>query len=89
MASLGGVEDLALFLLGIPDGPEDDDDVDDLLMERFGVDLEQFAVVVEALLPLCMVARGALSDQVYHGFADREDNLWLVKKPYDGPKAGG
>ncbi|MFP8968550.1 hypothetical protein ACKC9G_18355 [Pokkaliibacter sp. CJK22405] len=47
---------------------EDDEDFDSPLIEKFGIDFDQFCNVVEALLPLTPTLQSPLTDAVYHAF---------------------
>lgn len=70
-------EELVMFLLGI----EDCDTESDLIEQfeaKYGVGWENGYKLVKDLLPLCMVAKGALSDKVYQGFATAGG--WLCKR---------
>lgn len=53
-----------------------DDEIDDALEEKLGVDFDGFMAVAAALLPLVTVAKGGLSDTVRKGFG--KDGLWLL-----------
>lgn len=46
----------------------DDEDFDTPLMEKFGVDLEQFGEIANALLPLTPVVSSPLTKVNYHAF---------------------
>ncbi|MGL4602232.1 MAG: hypothetical protein ACRCVE_12340 [Plesiomonas sp.] len=45
-----------------------DEDFDTPLIEKFGVDLEQFGNIAEALLPLTPTVMSGLTNTVYHAF---------------------
>lgn len=46
----------------------DDENFDDPLLEKFGVDLEQFGEIAEALLPFTPTLRSELTETIYHAF---------------------
>ncbi|EGG0282950.1 hypothetical protein ACWAOL_004510 [Vibrio parahaemolyticus] len=46
----------------------DDEDFDSPLLEKFGVDLEQFGAIAEALLPLTPTVQSPLTGTVSHAF---------------------
>lgn len=56
----------------------DDEDFDSPLMEKFGVDLEQFTKIAEALLPLTPVIGSELTKQLYHAFGRKAEGHWLA-----------
>lgn len=47
---------------------DDDEDFDTPLMEKFGVDFDQFAEVASALMPLTPTVQSPLSGEVSHAF---------------------
>lgn len=46
----------------------DDEDFDTPLLEKFGVDLEQFGEIASALLPFTPTLHSELTKTVYHAF---------------------
>lgn len=77
MSSIWEAEELARHLCGLPDNDEDTD-VDEALMEKFDVDLEQFTAITEALLPLCVMHTSELTGKSYQGFG--KDGLMLMQR---------
>ena len=61
---------------------EDDDDLDEELICEilYGISLGNFNILIEALLPLCMVSKSVLTDTTLQGFADLSKNMFLVKR---------
>lgn len=60
--------------------PEDDSDVeeiDDLLVDRFGIDVCVFADLLERLLPFCASGISPATGTGYRGFA--KDGCFIVK----------
>lgn len=75
-------EDLIRHLCGA-DADDDDVDMDDLVDERFGITAEEFAKVIDAVLPLVAVGKSPISGQAYRGFAlvDADGSgRWLLKR---------
>jgi hypothetical protein len=63
-------EELADAVLGLTeDQVNDAPDYDALLDDKFGVDLETFASIADALLPFTLPARTAITGELYKGFA--------------------
>jgi hypothetical protein len=71
-AALGMTEDQIEVIL------DDDEDFDSPLMEKFGVDLEQFTKIAEALLPLTPMVQSELSNEILHAFGRRMGSGWLA-----------
>lgn len=78
-AVLGMTEDQIEVIL------DDDEDFDSPLMKKFGVDLEQFTKIAEALLPLTPVVSSELSKQFYHAFGREMEGAWfaIVKQKHE------
>ena len=73
-------EKLAHAVLGLTDEQgEDAPDYDALLADKFGVDLETFWSIAEALIPFTIPDRAALSGELFRGFAT--DWYFIVKRP--------
>lgn len=89
MSNLWQVQDLAAAALGISedewdriqDESAEDETLNQQLDERFGVDLEQFGNVVDALLPFTPIVE--INGNRYHAFAIEKNGVGrcLVKKP--------
>lgn len=56
--------------------------VDEILMEKFDINEEQFVEVAKALLPFSHIGKSGLSDQHFIGFANHEKEMWLFKQNY-------
>ncbi|MFK8302665.1 hypothetical protein ACI75Y_07110 [Capnocytophaga stomatis] len=79
--SIWDIEQLACKITGL-DYDEIDADtsvIEDKLYEEFEIDLDNFAKIISRLLPLIDVGKSPLTKKVYKGFADNENNCWLVK----------
>lgn len=46
----------------------DDEDFDSPLLEKFGVDIEQFGDIAKALLPLTPTIMSPMTNTIYHAF---------------------
>jgi len=53
-------------------------ELENILYDKFEISIEQLYILVEALLPLCTIAKSEITDKIYQGFGI--DNLWLIKK---------
>ena len=62
---------------------EDDEDLEEGDLERIlynycDIDLDQFYLLIERLLPLCEHAKSGLTDIPYRGFG--KNGVWLIKQ---------
>jgi hypothetical protein len=71
-------EEVAMAILGIDEDAAEDADIDNLLIDRFDVNLEQFQKIAEALLPFTVPTRTALMGTLCQGFA--KDGCFIVKQ---------
>ena len=71
-AALGLTEDQTDAII------DDDEDFDSPLMAKFGVDLEQFTKIAEALLPLTPMVESERTKEVFHAFGRRMGSGWLA-----------
>lgn len=77
------VIELAIAALGLDEVSddeiiEDDDAIEEMLIEKFNVNFHQFCCVAEALIPLTLPARSALTEKLYKGFT-RDGESWVFK----------
>jgi len=73
-------EELAVAILGFCDDDElDSDTIEQKVLEKFDVSLEQFAAVADALMPFTVPARAAISGETFSGFV--KDGAFIVKAP--------
>ncbi|EJL6420001.1 TPA: hypothetical protein SLZ57_003512 [Vibrio cholerae] len=87
--SLLDIEMLAGAALGLTEEQteniiNDDEDFDSPLLEKFGVDLEQFGDIAQALLPFTPTVQSGLSGVVYHAFVrqlGKGDFMAIAKVP--------
>ena len=62
---------------------EDDEDLEEndleqILYDKIDIDIDQFYLLIERLLPLCEHAKSELTNKVYQGFG--KDNMWIIKR---------
>lgn len=70
-------EELLMGLFNISDELYETTDFDELTMEHFDISFEQFANVVDVLLPLTAVVHSPLSGKNYHAFF--KDGIAIIK----------
>ena len=75
------IEELACKITGLDYYLIDADTeiIENKLMDEFGCDIEQFTEIIRRLLPLTNVAESPLTNKSYQGFADKENEIWLIK----------
>ena len=56
------------------------DEVEEKVVEMFDCDMHGFTEIVARLLPMAMVASSPLSDTKMQGFADTENNCFVLKR---------
>lgn len=71
-------EQLAAKICGL-DEDCDSDQVEQALYDKYEISFEKFNELIEDLAPLCEVGVSPLTDQKYRGFADVEQQCWIVK----------
>lgn len=75
------IEEFACKLVGL-DYDEIDADtqiIEEHLYEKFGMNLEQFYELISILLPMIDVGESPLTGKIFKGFADFENECWLIK----------
>ncbi|WP_396957697.1 hypothetical protein [Nitrosomonas sp.] len=79
------IEALAAFLLevNLEDLAGDDGEYEfklwNLFYNRYGVEVSDFAKLINALVPLIEIGKSPLTGRFYKGFADGDKRLLLVK----------
>lgn len=71
-----------------PEGEDADDieeHINDLLYERFDVGLDEFATIVDALIPFTNPWVSPLTQTAYQGFVDPREGVVLIKEEYEVP----
>jgi hypothetical protein len=61
-------EELAAVMLGLDPDNTDSEKIENGMADKFGIDMETFQKVAEALMPLTVPARAALSGDAFQGF---------------------
>jgi hypothetical protein len=75
------VEELACKILGLDYDEIDAGEsiIEEEMVEQLNIDLELFQDIIERLIPLIEVGQSPLTNEVYKGFADTENSMWLLK----------
>lgn len=75
------VEELACKIIGLCYDEIDADEsiINEKLNEEFYIDLDIFQDIIERLLPLIEKGKSPLTNNIFKGFADKENQIWLVK----------
>lgn len=60
------------------DGDLEEGDLERILYNYCDIDLDQFYLLIEKLLPLCERAKSGLTDTEYRGFG--KNGLWLIRQ---------
>jgi hypothetical protein len=77
-------QELACAILGIncddlvDEGRENE--IDEALYVKFGIDMDQFVNIVEALLPFTPIVQAGLTGNKYHAFVNEKESLMIVKQ---------
>lgn len=77
-------QELACAILGVNyyelvcEGREDE--IEEAIYVKFGIDLEQFTNIVEALLPFTPIVQAKFTGIKYHAFIDEEEDLMIVRQ---------
>ena len=75
------MEELACKILGL-DYDEIDGDtgkIEEAMFDQLNMELEMFEAVLGRLMPLIDKGESPLTKKVYKGFADVENQVWLLK----------
>lgn len=75
------IEEFACKLVGL-DYDEIDADteiIEEHLYEKFGIELGHFGELISILLPMIHIGESPLTGKFYKGFADFENECWLIK----------
>lgn len=74
------VEELAAHILGVSiDTDEEYDALEEKLSDRYFLAMDDFYDIVSKLVPLIDIGTSPLTQTRYKGFADTENQRWLVK----------
>ncbi len=73
-------EELVADMLGVRDEHREDDTyMENLFIEKFGMDMEQGFVLARALLQHTPTVRAGISGKYYHAFVSKRDPVILMK----------
>lgn len=56
----------------------EENDLEKILYDKLDIDIDQFYLLIEKLLPLCERAKSELTGITYRGFG--KDGLWLIRQ---------
>jgi hypothetical protein len=75
------VEELACKIVGLDYDEIDADEqvIEDKMIDLYGCDLDQFASIIDKLLPMIDVGSSPITKERYKGFSDTEKQMWFVK----------
>ena len=76
------IEELAAYILGV-DADENWEDLDDLLYYEFQTDLHHLELIVDKLMPMIAVGGSEITGNLYKGFADIENKMFIMKMEYE------
>jgi hypothetical protein len=71
-------EELAAAVMGLDEETADSYMIEQVLDDKFGVSLEQFQQIAEALMPFTIPAQAAVSGKNFHGFV--KDGAFICKQ---------
>ncbi len=78
------IEELAGYVLGLSEEKREEmvneSSADELLYEKFEIDLEKFTEIVKALLPYTPAVKSAFADKKYNAFVT--GNVCIVKQEF-------
>lgn len=57
---------------------DDDESLEEFVYDYYQLDIENFAIILNDLLPLCTIAQSPLTGTWYRGFGT--ENTWLFNK---------
>ena len=57
-----------------------EDEIEEAIYVKFGIDMEQFTNIVEALLPFTPIVQAGLTGNMYHAFVNEKEGLMIVKQ---------
>jgi hypothetical protein len=72
------VEDLAMSMLGLDEDMDDIEAVEHAFADKYGISLESFMKIAEALMPFTIPAKAAISGELFHGFV--KDGAFTCKQ---------
>ena len=75
---VGELDDLLCEIFDKDDEFLENNDFEDLVYERFGVDVGQFESIAEALLDYVTPVRSSLGGEVYKAFSVKDNNSYRM-----------
>ena len=75
------IEELACEIIGL-DYDEIDADttiIDEALIDKYGLDIEQFTELINDLIHRIAISESPISNEKYKGFLNNDKNMWLTK----------
>ncbi len=54
--------------------------IDDLLIDRYGIDLDYYCKIIKDLLPFTPKVQAGISKEFYHAFLDEKNHRMIVKQ---------
>lgn len=80
-------EELIAKVMGLTDEQMNDDpDYDQLIYDKFGVDVDQFSAIAQALMNFTMAIESPLTKKKYQGFVDVSEQCFICKQEYKEEK---
>ena len=76
------IEELAAYILGV-DADDNWEDLDELLYDEFQTDLHHLELIVDKLMPMIAVGGSEITGNLYKGFADIENKMFIMKMDYE------
>ncbi len=70
------IEELARVMLDLPED-SGSDTIENTLCDKYEISFETFQQIAEALMPLTIPAKAAISGEAFHGFV--KDGAFIVK----------
>lgn len=72
------VEELAAKILGFGED-YDEEEVEQKLFDVYEISMDSFHRLISDLVPLCEVGESPITKQRFRGFADIENQCWIVR----------
>lgn len=75
-------EELAAFMADAMSDYDNDDFevVENKIYEKYNCEIDDFYNIINDLMPMMRASKSALSDQIFIGFADVNNKVFLLKK---------
>lgn len=76
------IEEIAAFIVGKSDDYEDTSELEDLLIDKYNIDLDNFSELMGKIWPLLGLGISPLTGSVYIGLSDNLNNAWIAKREF-------